>query len=69
MSFHASVLVTDHALAFLLTVTVRIGIPITSLTSSPIHLLTLAGATADQFRRKPRGQGLRAGEAPEAWPS
>jgi hypothetical protein len=47
---------------------VRIGMPITRITSSPIHLLTLAGATADQLRRKPRGQGLRAGEALEAWP-
>ena len=63
-SFSASVMVTDHALAFLLTVTVRIGIPITSLTSSPINLLTLAEATADQLRRKPSGQGLRVGETP-----
>jgi hypothetical protein len=54
-------MVTDHALAFLLTVTVKIGKPITSFTSSPINLLTLAGATADQFRRKPRGWGLRVG--------
>ncbi|GJD33266.1 hypothetical protein QO012_001062 [Methylobacterium aerolatum] len=61
-------MVTDHPLAFLLTVMVSIGMPITRITSSPIDLLTLAGATADQVRRKPRGRGLRAGEVPEAWP-
>jgi hypothetical protein len=59
-------MVTDHALAFLLTVMVMIGIPITWITSSPIDLLTLAGATADQFRRKSRGRDLRIGEALES---
>lgn len=50
---NATVMVSDHAVAFLLTVMVGIGNPFTSITSSPACLLSLAAAAVGYSATSP----------------
>lgn len=56
-------MVSDHAVAFLLTVMVRIGNPITSITSSPACLLSLTAVTVGYAATSPVPQAVATGES------